>query len=113
MQVWVVCFVVFFGAAELYQWLQGISLPLPVLVIAGALLAIASNSDKWTNPTLSSSISSVQELPSQAPVIPAIPSATATPQHYPGVQLPNLTPSGRSISFMVSKPESSALENRE
>ncbi|HEY9660588.1 MAG TPA: hypothetical protein V6C65_19200 [Allocoleopsis sp.] len=46
MQVWAVSFFVFFGTAELYQWLQGITLPLPVLVVAGAILAIASNADK-------------------------------------------------------------------
>lgn len=47
MQVWAVSFFVFFGAAELYQWLQGITLPFPVLVVAGAILAIASNADKF------------------------------------------------------------------
>lgn len=43
MRVWVLSFVLFFSAAELYQWLQKITLPFPVFVIAGALLAIASN----------------------------------------------------------------------
>jgi hypothetical protein len=47
MRVWVICFVVFFGAAEFYQWVQGLTLPLPVFIVLGGLLAIASNSDKW------------------------------------------------------------------
>jgi hypothetical protein len=47
MRVWVICFVLFFGAAEFYQWVQGLTLPLPFFIVLGGLLAIASNSDKW------------------------------------------------------------------
>jgi hypothetical protein len=47
MRVWVICFVLFFGAAEFYQWMQGLTLPLPFFIVLGGLLAIASNSDKW------------------------------------------------------------------
>jgi hypothetical protein len=47
MRVWVICFVLFFGAAEFYQWVQGLTLPLPFFVVLGGLLAIASNADKW------------------------------------------------------------------
>jgi hypothetical protein len=47
MRVWVICFVLFFGAAEFYQWVQGLTLPLPFFIVLGGLLAIASNADKW------------------------------------------------------------------
>jgi hypothetical protein len=47
MRVWVICFVVFFSVAETYQWVRGLTLPLPVFMVLGGLLAIASNSDKW------------------------------------------------------------------
>jgi hypothetical protein len=47
MRVWVICFVLFFAAAEFYQWVQGLTLPLPFFIVLGGLLAIASNSDKW------------------------------------------------------------------
>jgi hypothetical protein len=47
MRVWGVCFVLFFGAAEFYQWMQGLTLPLPFFIALGGLLAIASNADKW------------------------------------------------------------------
>lgn len=64
MRVWAACVVVFFGVAELYQWLQDVTLPLPVYGIAGLLLAVISNSDKWrllssgqlSNPSLEQSI---------------------------------------------------------
>jgi hypothetical protein len=46
-KVWVVCFVLFFGLAELYQWVEQIALPLPVYGVAGLLLALLSNPDRW------------------------------------------------------------------
>jgi hypothetical protein len=49
MRVWGFCFVLFFGAAEFYQWMQGLTLPLPFFIALGGLLAIASNADKWRN----------------------------------------------------------------
>ncbi|MBW4472741.1 MAG: hypothetical protein KME45_20545 [Stenomitos rutilans HA7619-LM2] len=49
MKVWITCFVLLFGAAEVLQWVQQVSLPLPFFVLGGALLAIASNYDKLTN----------------------------------------------------------------
>jgi hypothetical protein len=47
MQVWVLCFVVFFAATQFYQWVQDVTLPTPVFIVAGALLAIASNADRY------------------------------------------------------------------
>ena len=35
-----------FAGVELFQWLKGVILPLPVYVLAGAFLAIASNYDR-------------------------------------------------------------------
>jgi hypothetical protein len=49
MKVWITCFVALFGAAELLQWFQQFSLPLPVFVVGGVFLAIASNYDKLPN----------------------------------------------------------------
>ncbi len=41
--VWLVAVVIIFSFVQIYQWLQGVLLPLPVYVLAGAFLAIASN----------------------------------------------------------------------
>jgi hypothetical protein len=35
-----------FAGVELFQWLKGVILPLPIYVLAGAFLAIASNYEK-------------------------------------------------------------------
>jgi hypothetical protein len=43
---WLVVVVVLFMGVQLFQWLQGVILPLPLYVMAGAFLAIASNYDK-------------------------------------------------------------------
>ncbi len=49
MRVWITCFVLLFGAAELLDWLQTFAMPLPIFVLGGAFLAIASNYSKLTN----------------------------------------------------------------
>lgn len=46
MKVWLVSFSFLFVLVELFQWLKGITPPLPVYVFAGAFLAIASNYEK-------------------------------------------------------------------
>jgi hypothetical protein len=47
MRVWITSFLVLFGMAELHQWMKNFTLPLPVFILAGALLAIASNYGKY------------------------------------------------------------------
>ncbi|MGQ4648563.1 hypothetical protein [Lyngbya aestuarii] len=49
MRVWMISFLVLFGIVELYQWIRDFTLPLPVFILSGALLAIASNYDKSTD----------------------------------------------------------------
>ncbi|MEH1829206.1 MAG: hypothetical protein V7L22_28385 [Nostoc sp.] len=46
MRVWLACFLVLFALAELFDWLQEFNLPLPIYILGGAFLAIASNYDK-------------------------------------------------------------------
>jgi len=46
MRIWLACFVVLFALAELFDWLQEFSLPLPIYILGGAFLAVASNYDK-------------------------------------------------------------------
>ena len=45
-QFWILIVVILFVGVQLFQWLQGAILPLPLYVMAGAFLAIASNYDK-------------------------------------------------------------------
>ncbi len=46
MKIWLACFGVLFAIAELYQWMKHLTLPLPINILAGVGLAIASNHNK-------------------------------------------------------------------
>ena len=43
MRIWLVGFGVLFAIAEIYQWAEHLSLPLPIYILGGVFLAIASN----------------------------------------------------------------------
>ena len=58
MKVWVASFFVLFSLAEFYHWIEGISVPLPVYIIGGLLLAIASNYEKGICSFLESEVAS-------------------------------------------------------
>ncbi|WP_016949337.1 hypothetical protein [Anabaena sp. PCC 7108] len=47
MRVWLACFFVLFALAEFFDWVKGLSLPLPICILGGAFLAVASNYDKF------------------------------------------------------------------
>ncbi|MCC5619286.1 hypothetical protein LC605_30315 [Nostoc sp. CHAB 5836] len=46
MRVWLACFLTLFALAELFEWLQEFNLPLPIYILGGAFLAVASNYDQ-------------------------------------------------------------------
>ncbi|MBW4633934.1 MAG: hypothetical protein KME30_19135 [Iphinoe sp. HA4291-MV1] len=46
MRVWFACFLVLFALAELFDWVKEFTLPLPIYILGGAFLAVASNYDK-------------------------------------------------------------------
>jgi hypothetical protein len=81
MKVWLACFLVLFALAELFDWLQKFNLPLPIYILGGAFLAVASNYDKiigsyFDDPSMEASL----EQP----------------------QLDSLTPSTSPISFPIA-----------
>ncbi|MBS3028768.1 MAG: hypothetical protein HCA25_17235 [Dolichospermum sp. DET50] len=68
MRVWLVCFFVLFALAEFFKWLRGFSVPLPIYILGGALLAVASNYDKIfgyyvSNIHIVNSVEIPQEIP--------------------------------------------------
>ncbi len=86
MKVWIGLFVALFGLAELFQWFRNFALPLPIFILGGAFLAIASNSDKRTGlPFLSDSFANTfsnrfdPPQPPLRPITPPSPTATGTP----------------------------------
>jgi hypothetical protein len=47
MRVWIASVLVLYGMVEVYQWMKHFTLPLPVFILGGAFLAIASNYGKY------------------------------------------------------------------
>ena len=50
MKVWLTTVVLLFVAVQLFQSIKGFFVPLPIYILAGAFLAIASNYDKGIIP---------------------------------------------------------------
>jgi hypothetical protein len=100
MRVWITSFVILFSIAELYQWLKHCTLPLPVFILAGALLAIASNYGKYStwsfwSPPVQSDTHQVQ-----TPTIGNFPSTPNWKNLNPSAAKPLPQPP-RSISFTI------------
>ena len=55
MRVWISAVFVLFVLVQFYQWVKGFILPLPIYVLAGAFLAIASNYEKGMAKIIASS----------------------------------------------------------
>ncbi len=98
MRIWIVCFLVLFGSAEVLEWAQQFSLPMPIFVLGGAFLAIASNYSKLTYLPFHPDHDSLEPVadPAAAPTVPPAP-ATPAPQSQASQKS---TP----ISFEISKP---------
>jgi hypothetical protein len=104
MKVWIASFVVLFAIAEFYQWLKHFMLPLPIYILGGAFLAIASNYDRRAGfPFLKSdepptAIPSPIDLTSGMPAVDSSPHAQIHQSNFnPAPQQP------RNISFTISK----------
>ena len=73
LNVWLFAVAVIFALVQIYQWLQKVLLPLPVYVMAGAFLAIASNLNRGLNS--SSRPKEVEET-----IKPTLPAQNLAPQ---------------------------------
>jgi hypothetical protein len=116
MKLWLTAFTVLFAIAELYQWLtnaawtQQFDLPLPMMMLAGAGLAIASNYDKRVSLPWRSNHSAANSMPAspsadsaatpESSVSPPLSQVAAMPKPTPPSNLPVQE---RSISFTISK----------
>lgn len=98
MKVWITCFIVLFGASELFQWFRQFSLPLPVFILGGAFLAIASNYDKLTNLPFHPDYEEPESTPKETPTVPP-PQVNQAPQS-PIVIKRIINP----VSFEIRKP---------
>jgi hypothetical protein len=104
MRFWVIGVILLVGGAELYQWMRHFTLPLPMVIMAGVVLAIASNYDKHLPFRLSLNTSDME----RDRVNPSSSSAYPDTQQLPiSPELPRFqtTQSSRSISFEIKKPD--------
>jgi hypothetical protein len=104
MRVWIFSFLVLFGMVELYQWMKDFSVPLPIFIVGGALLAIASNYGKYTSWSFSQQ-SDEFDVNNHLPT-PTVDSVTNSPnwkQLNESTSNPVVQPT-RSISFTISRP---------
>lgn len=91
MQIWTVCFILFFVLTQVYQLVQNLSLPMPVMIMGGVLLAIASNVRPTSKPAHSAAVQPNQNLDAETP--------TQTPKQTP-IQIPK----------QVSRPAIAAID---
>ena len=99
MKVWLTCFILLFGAAEVLHWVKQFSLPLPIFVLAGAVLAIASNYDKLTHLPFHLDYEKPEVPQAELPVAQR-PEVADAPLQKTVRDRPNETP----ISFTIRKP---------
>lgn len=69
MKIWLTSFVLLFALAQLFQWIKHWSPPLPIFILAGLCLAIASNYDKRSGWPFRNNLSGVKENYNQTPTI--------------------------------------------
>ncbi|HEY9649365.1 MAG TPA: hypothetical protein V6C95_01795 [Coleofasciculaceae cyanobacterium] len=93
MRLWITSCLVLFGMIELYQWIKHFTLPLPMFILGGALLAIASNYDKLANWSLGNS----------TPDFPSPPNTVDSPSRNTlnQSQTQPLSKQRKSISFTI------------
>jgi hypothetical protein len=113
LRLWFIYFVLLFGAAQFYQWLthltwfepfslSEISLPFPVLMMAGAVLAIASNADKQLGVLSQSEDQASETPPSQAESTEANPAPLPESSAQP-ISLSAHRRMASRISFTIDK----------
>jgi hypothetical protein len=113
----ILCFVLFFGVAQIYPMLQTVGLSIPSVLLAGFLLAIASNYNKpaglpWRSqvdakelPDSSKQTPSTSQVASGATASKSVPTQPSQPPQLPTTpHLPEFDLKPRpSISFTIRK----------
>jgi hypothetical protein len=65
MKIWLTTFAVLFVLAQMYVWVKNFILPLPIYILGGAFLAIASNYDKGIFPAFTARTEDTETVLSQ------------------------------------------------
>lgn len=112
MRVWITSVLVVFGMVELYQWMKNFTLPLPVFILAGAVLAIASNYGKYAGWSFQSPSAQSQTQPIQTVLRDKFTQASNGSKLNPSSakSLPQAT---REISFTIRRRTPETVKNEE
>jgi hypothetical protein len=100
MRILITSFVFLFVSVEISQWLGNFTLPLPILILGGVCLAIASNYGKSPGWYFPQQPSELQTKPLQTPTINSVtPPANSSHLNSSSTTPPPQPP--RSISFTI------------
>ncbi len=102
MRVWLTSFVLLFGAAELYQWVEKLVLPMPIFVLGGIFLALFSNFDKLKEFPFHPQYQDPKLPVSDDPTI-----ATDSTNRVRSTEIvitPAASPADQPVSFTIQKP---------
>jgi hypothetical protein len=94
---------------ELYQWMKHFTLPLPVFILAGALLAIASNYGKYGSWPFQASVQSDANRVQPPPL-----GGFTNPPNWSNLNQSSATPlpkPARSISFTIRAAAQEQMNN--
>ncbi|MCL1465651.1 hypothetical protein [Argonema galeatum] len=69
MRVWLASFLLLFALAQLFEWMKHLALPLPVFIVGGVFLALASNYDKRSGWPFRGKISESQPSQNHIPTV--------------------------------------------
>ena len=110
MKIWLACFIAMFAVAELFQWLKGVTLPLPIYILGGAFLAIASNYGKRSglpvSPNNANATPEERQLEQKTANGPTPLAASSAPMlQQQSSQPESQLKSYPSISFTIRKPD--------
>ena len=104
MKLWLVCFFILFFGAEAVQWfghlpwVSSVELSLPLTIVGGIALAIASNYRNW--PTFGRPPAQPKAPPSPNPTLPLPSPKIATP-----VKAEKVSCKADTISFEIKRPQ--------
>ncbi|MGB3203872.1 MAG: hypothetical protein WBB28_02655, partial [Crinalium sp.] len=104
MKVWIASFVVLFAIAEFYQWLLHFTLPLPIYILGGAFLAIASNYDRSSGFPFLKSDEQPTTIPNPIDLTSGMPTVNSSTN--PQINQSNFNPASppsRPVSFTIRK----------
>lgn len=112
MKLWLVCFILLFSAAKGLQWLgqfswvSGAELSLPLVIVGGLGLAIASNASTWKALGLLAAPPARPDAAARPPVVTASPPVNPpSPSPVSPNALKEIAKPAASISFDIRKPQ--------